>query len=194
MDNLIGQLLLNSGFKKVDSKEYVFALDDDVTFIVRLPQKSKGFLFACWFNEQGIYNGDFKNTLIRYCNHEHLLAFAELRKYSSDEVFNATKAFLDDIKIYISSGRVSIREHIDNWWIPEEKNRNTVEMYLGLKITDPYSDEYLNEQLKQLCHGGVMVISDAEYKEHKEYYEKYLEKGGKISYNRSTSNWKITFY
>lgn len=189
-NKIIKQQMLFYGFEKNDNLNYsILSLDGTTKFVVRIPNGKNGFIIGAQFLDFGEYTGIISDCIMKYYEYEELLVFPNVREYSQIDIVNAVNTVIAAIKPYINKGKQQLKEHINNWVFGafSDKERNDVLSYLGLPVIDPYSDEYMIQNIEKIARGGFVCISLKEYEDYKDYYNKYLNHGCYFSFD-SKSN------
>lgn len=175
----IAALLVPHGFSKLKDGVYSFDCGDGTTrLLLRLPDLTRGFILAAQFRDFEPFNDNFSDAVMKQFDYENTLAFASKREYSDEAIEKAVSDVLSGISDYLERGKAAIRDNIEEWLFGafDEGLRNRVFQYMGFPGVDPYSHEYLLEQVSehQRRRGGmVSVLSLDEYRQHKDFYDQY---------------------
>ncbi len=185
-NKIIKEQMLSYGFVKNDSLNYSKrSSDETVQFVVRVPDGKMGFVIGAQFPDFGEYNGKISKCIMKYYEYETLLCFPENRNYSESDIVDAVNTVIAGLAPYLENGKQHIKNHIDDWCfgVFDDKERNDVWSYFGLPTIDPYSIEYMIENIERIQRGGFILISSQEYKDHKDYYDEYLNHGCYFSFD-----------
>lgn len=186
-NKIIKQQMLLYGFEKNDNLNYSKRSSDGTTkFVVRIPNGKNGFIIGAQFSDFGEYNGIISSCMMKYYEYETLLVFPNIHKYSETDIVDAVNTVITGIKPYLDNGIRHIKDHIDNWCfgVFSDKERNDVLRYFELPTMDPYSNEYMIQNIEMIKRGGFIQISSQEYEDHRDYYDKYLKHGCYFSFDK----------
>ena len=189
-NKIIKQQLLLYGFEKNDNRNYSkLSLDGTVKLVVRVPNGKNGFIVGAQFLDFGEYNGIISSCIMKYYEYETLLCFPDIHNYSEPDIVNSVNTVITGIKPYLDNGKRHIKDHIDNWCFGafSDKIRNDVMNYFGLPTIDPYSNEYMLQNIERIKRGGFIQISFQEYDNHRDYYDKYLNHGCYFSFDKKNN-------
>ena len=185
---LISNYAIERGFEKISNGVFsCAAADGDTILLLRIPDMTQGFLIGAQFRSLGL--GMWKDNLLTNYQFESLLAFADRRDYTEDEVASASEAVFRGLEPYLSKGKSQICEDIDAWMIRPQgfQQRNQVRAYLGLQANAAYSDAHLQDVLDTISRGGGLIVRKEAYLSHISFFNKLIASGCRIIHE--DTNW-----
>ena len=180
-NKIIKQAFAANGLQQSKRGEYaVISVQRDYYVIIKTPDMIKGFIIGIMPADIES-TPDFKETWLRYYGLELELCFAVRRDYSDDEIEESVKKAITTAEAFSKSGKDGIVDNINEWMFTGgEPKKNDIRIWLGLPAVDPYSSEYLEEQVDLLKRGGFARISFNEFSAHESFYRKFEEYGFRI--------------
>lgn len=195
-NSMIKQYLVLRGFEKTAPNDFAISAKDGVTkIILRAPDQTQGFIIGVQFSDYGEYTGTFSKAVMKNFEYEDLLCFAKSRDYSEQDILSALDTVFAGTQPYLDQGKAAIRKRIGQWVLGafSDKMQNEILVCLGLPTMDPYSKEYMLEQIDRMKNGGVLSFPLEEYLSHKEYYNLYADHGGSITVDEKDQQVRIHF-
>lgn len=188
-NKIIKQHLLSHGFEKIGTYDYAKESVDGMTkIVVRAPDQTYGFSIGVQFKDfvtdYADYSGRSGKICMSYNQPSPLLPFASKFDYSEEDVENAIKILIKRIDPFLKSGKIAIRDSINEWTfgLSSEQRQNDIFSYFKMPLIDPYSDDYILKHVEEWHKlGGKTMISIDEYENHKKHYDKYTDHGCQIS-------------
>lgn len=180
-NKVIKQAFASNGLLQSKRGEYaIISAQRDYYVIIKIPDMIKGFVIGIMPKEIESFP-EFKETWLRYYGLELELCFADRRDYSDDEIEESVKNAISTAIAFSESGKDGIVNNINEWMFTGgEPKKNEIRIWLGLPAVDPYSSEYLEEQVDLLRRGGFARISLNEFSAHESFYRKFEEYGFSI--------------
>lgn len=186
-NKIIKREMISYGFEKTGTYDYAKEAVDGITkIVVRAPDQTHGFGIGVQFKDfdkpYTDYSGKVSKICMPYKQQTHLLYDAARFDYSEEVMVNAVRDLMQIIDPFLQRGKDAIRETIDRWvnsTMGEEK-QNDIYAYFDLPLIDPYSDAYIQKQMKKYIRGMKSMMPLEEYYSHKEHYDKYAEQGCSI--------------
>lgn len=178
---LVSDCAAERGFEKVATGVFSRAsADGDTVILLRIPDMIRGFLLGAQFCGLGL--GAWKDNLLTSYRFEALLAFADRRDYTREEVITAAETVFRGVEPYLARGKQQICEDIDCWMIcPQDfQRKNELRAYLGLQADAPYSEAHLQYLLDLLSRGGGMRVTKEAYLAHADFFGKLKENGFRV--------------
>ena len=186
------------GFLRIKGDYYALDSKDLKTKLcLRIPDGKKGFILGVQFSDFGSFDGIEAHSVMQQFDHAYDLAYGITKDYSEEEILSVTEQVCSDYKPYYIFGAEEIKRKIEHWTFGDfdESFRNNVLQYLGQTQIDPYSEEYLQNNADELTrNGGMIVLTEDEYMNHKSFYDKYIEHGAKIEIKGETQVVTISFF
>lgn len=185
------------GFKRVKGDFFAMIANDSSTkFCLRIPDGKRGFVLGVQFPDFGLYDGVESHSVMRQFDHAYDLAYGNIKDYAAEEIESVTEQVCLEYRSYFLYGADEIKRRVDTWTFGDldRSIRNELLRYLGQPVTDPYSEQHFQESLAYFSHnGGMMILPEREYNDHKDFYDRYAACDAKIEVKRERHQVYIIF-